>query len=71
MNELIKYYIGKDVIVWESPLSSYRGTATKIEENWLEVEDKHGNRQILNTDYISRIEEYPRNKNGRKKTVIA
>ncbi|MCR4781037.1 MAG: hypothetical protein K5876_08085 [Ruminiclostridium sp.] len=70
MNELVKNYIGKEVIVWAGTSSGVTGTATRIEENWLEVEDKDGNKQILNTDYISRIQEYPRNKNGRKKAVI-
>lgn len=70
MNELVKSYIGKEVIVWAGSSSGVTGTATKIEENWLEVEDKDGNKQILNTDYISRIQEYPRNKNGKKKAVI-
>ena len=60
----------KEVIVWAGTSSGVTGTATKIEENWLEVEDKDGNKQILNTDYISRIQEYPRNKNGKKKAVI-
>ena len=70
MNELVKSYIGKEVIVWAGTSSGVTGTATRIEENWLEVEDKDGNKQILNTDYISRIQEYPRNKNGKKKAVI-
>ena len=70
MNELVKSYIGKEVIVWAGGSSGVTGTATKIEENWLEVEDKDGNKQILNTDYISRIQEYPRNKNGKKKAVM-
>lgn len=69
MNELIRSYIGKEVIIWASSSSGVTGTLTKIEENWVELEDKYGT-QILNTDYISRIQEYPRNKNGRKKTVI-
>ncbi len=69
MNELIKSYIGKEVIIWAGSSSGVTGTITKIEENWVELEDKYGT-QILNTDYISRIQEYPRNKNGRKKTVI-
>ena len=71
MNELVKSYIGKEVIVWAGSSSGVTGTATKIEENWLEVEDKDGKKQILNTDYISRIQEYPRNKNGKKKAAIA
>lgn len=70
MNELVKGYIGKEVIVWAGSSSGVTGTITKIEDNWVEVEDKNGNKQILNTDYISRIQEYPRNKNGKKKAVI-
>lgn len=70
MNELVKSYIGKEVIIWAGSSSGVTGTMTKIEENWVEVEDKNGNTQILNTDYISRIQDYPRNKNGKKKTVI-
>ena len=70
MNELVKNYIGQEIIVCAGTSSGVTGTATRIEENWLEIEDKNGNKQILNTDYISRIQEYPRNKNGKKKAVI-
>ena len=69
MNELVKGYIGKEVIIWAGNSSGINGTITKIEENWIEIEDKYGT-QILNTDYISRIQEYPRNKNGKKKAVV-
>ena len=69
MNELVKGYIGKEVIIWAGNSSGINGTITKIEENWIEIEDKYGT-QILNTDYISRIQEYPRNKNGNKKAVV-
>ena len=70
MNELIKSYIGKEIIIWQGSSSGVTGTAVRIEDNWLETQDKDGNKQILNTDYISRIQEYPRGKNGRKKAVI-
>ncbi len=70
MNELVKSYIGKEVIVWAGTSSGVVGTAARIEENWLEIEDKDGNKQILNTDYISRIQEYPRGKNGKKKAFV-
>ena len=53
MNELVKSYIGKEVIVWAGTSSGVTGTATKIEENWLEVEDKDGNKhQITHGSYI-------------------
>ena len=64
MNELIKNYIGKEVIIYTASSSGVTGTVTKIE-------DKSGNKQIVNTDYISRIQEYPRNKKGKKKMVVA
>ncbi len=70
MNEMIKEYIGKEVIVTEGYSTGVVGIAVRIEENWLEIEDKQGNKQIINTDYISRIQEYPRNKNGKKKAVV-
>ena len=68
MNELIKNYIGKEVVIYVST-SGVSGTVTKIEDNWVEVENKNGQKQLLNTDYISRIQEYPRNKKGKKKLV--
>ncbi len=68
MNELIKNYIGKEVVIYVST-SGVSGTVTKIEDNWVEVEDKNGQKQLLNADYISRIQEYPRNKKGKKKLV--
>ncbi len=70
MNELIKNYIGKEVIVYTSSSSGVTGTVTKIEDNWVELEDKNGHKQIVNTDYVSRIQEYPRNKKGKKKLVV-
>ena len=68
MNELIKNYIGKEVVIYVST-SGVSGVVTKIEDNWVEVENKNGQKQLLNTDYISRIQEYPRNNKGKKKLV--
>ncbi|WP_296725026.1 hypothetical protein [Ruminococcus sp.] len=71
MNELIKNYIGKEVIIYTHSSSGVTGTVTRIEDNWIEVEDKYGNKEAVNSDYISRIKEYPRNKKGKKKMVVA
>ena len=70
MNEMIKEYIGKEVIVTDGYSTGVVGVVVRVEENWLELEEKNGNKQIVNTDYISRIKEYPRNKNGKKKAVV-
>lgn len=70
MNELIRNYINKEVILYTSSSAGVTGTVTRIEDNWIEVEDNKGNKQIVNIDYITRIQEYPRKKNGKKKAVI-
>ena len=61
MNELIKSFIGKNVLITGTS-SGVEGTITKIEDNWIEVEDKKGSKQLVNTDYVSCIKEYPRKK---------
>ena len=70
MNELVKEYVGKEIIAWTYSSSGVTGTVTRIEDNWIEIKDKDGNLQLLNIDHISRIQEYPKNKNGKKKVVI-
>lgn len=71
MSELINGYIGKDVIVWISNNSAgVVGVLKQIKDGWIEVEVKNGQTELLNVDYISRIQEHPVNKNGKKKTVI-
>ena len=42
---------------------------TNIGENGILIEEKD-NLQIINPDYIVRIREYPKNKKGKKKSVI-
>ncbi len=69
MNELIKGYIGKDVILSSGIPSiegTIKGTLKKIEDNWIEIETSSGS-QLVNLDYISHVREYPKNKKRRKK----
>ena len=61
MNELIKSFIGKNVLLYGYS-TGVEGTVTKVEENWIEVEYKKGKKQLVNMDYVSRIQEYPRKK---------
>lgn len=67
MNELIKEYIGIEVIVCTG-FSSVSGTLTKIENDWIEIQTGRGS-EIINLEYISRIKEYPRNKKGKKSSI--
>ena len=67
MNELIKTYIGKRVIIYTG-FSTVDGTLTKIEDGWAEIEKKNGN-ELINLEYISRIQEYPQKKKSKKEAV--
>ena len=68
MNELIKAYIGKEVII-STGFPSVDGTLVKVEDNWALLETKAGNKTV-NLEYISIVQEYPRKKNGKKKTMV-
>lgn len=73
MSELIKNYIGKECVIYIAGGSSnaVSGTISSCDNGWIEIKKENGQTEILQLDYISRIQEYPRGKNGKKKTVFA
>lgn len=68
MTELIKNYIGKECIVYAFE-SQITGTVKEVTDKAVLMECKDGT-QVINTDFIVRVREYPRDKNGKKKTII-
>ena len=60
MNELIKAYIGNDVII-STGFTSVDGTLVKVEDNWAQIETKSGMKTV-NLEYVSVVQEYPRKK---------
>lgn len=72
MTEIIKNYIGKECLIYTCTSSSQiAGVIKSCNEGWIEVENSNGQCDIINGEYITRIREYPRNKNGKKKSIIA
>lgn len=71
MEELAKQFIGKDCLIYTvtGESVSVKGTVTEVKDGWLVVEND-GNRQIVNLEYITRIQEWPRNAKGKKKSVL-
>lgn len=70
MTELIEKYIGKECIIYTCTSSSQiTGTIHCCKDGWLEIE-RNGEHDIVNCEYITRIREYPRNKKGKKKSII-
>ncbi len=72
MIELAKQFIGKDCIIYtmDSSLGSVNGVIKSVSVNGITVEVKDGTLEAINLDYVTRIREYPRNKNGKKKSVV-
>lgn len=71
MKELAQQFIGKECMVYTiaSDSSSVIGTIKEVTENGLLIE-KDGNLQAINLEYVTRIREWPRKKNGKKKEIV-
>lgn len=71
MNEVINKYIGKECLVYVSGVSAgtVEGTIISVDDNWVVIKSKDGE-ETVNLDYVVRVKEYPRNRNGKKKSVI-
>ena len=70
MSHIIEKFIGKDCLINLGSGSAADGVVKSVSDGWVELEGKDGNLQAVNVDYISRIREYPKNKNGKRKVVI-
>ena len=65
MTSVIEKFIGKDCYINLGSGGSADGVVKSVADGWLEIENKDGELQAVNVDYISRIREYPRNKKGK------
>lgn len=73
MEALAKQFINKDVIIYtvSSDDGSINGVLKAVDGGGLLIEDKAGQLQAINLEYITRIREYPLNKKGKKKAIVA
>lgn len=71
MKELAKRFIGKECLIYTvtSENNSVKGTITDVTDGGLIVEYK-GELQAINLEYITKIQDWPRNKKGKKKEVF-
>lgn len=71
MKELAKNFVGKDCIIYSvtSGSSAVKGKITEVTDEGILV-DCDGNLQALNLEYVVRIREWPKDKNGKKKTIF-
>ncbi len=69
MKELAKRFIDKECIVYSYDGTQYIGIIKEVLDSSVLLE-KDGKDEALNLDFIIRIREYPRKKNGNKKSVV-
>lgn len=70
MKELAKKFIDKECVISSFDGShQYEGVIKEVTDGAILVE-KEGKIEVLNLDFVIRIREYPRNKNGKKKAIV-
>ena len=69
MKELAKRFIEKECIIYSFDSHQLEGIIKEVTNGAVLVE-KGGNLEAINLDFIIRIREYPRNKKGKKKSVV-
>ena len=70
MKELAKRFIDKECVISSFDGNhQYEGVIKEVTDGAILIE-KNGKMEALNLDFVIRIREYPRNKNGKKKSVL-
>ena len=72
MNELAKRFIGQECIIYTitSNEGSVQGVIKEVTDSGMLIEKKAGELEIVNLEFVTRIREYPRKKNGKKQSVV-
>ena len=69
MIELAKEMVGKECLIYTFNGTQLSGNVTEIRENAILL-DNGRKKEIVNLDYVVRIREFPKNKKGKKKSVV-
>lgn len=69
MTELAKRFIGKECIIYSFNGNQYTGTVKEVSDGAIIVENG-GSEEAINLDFIVRLREHPKNKDGKKKSVV-
>ena len=69
MLELAKRFIDKECLIYTFNSNQIEGVIKEVSNGALLVEKK-GTLEAVNLDFVVRIREYPRNKDGKKKSIV-
>ena len=68
MKELVEKFIGKECLIYTYN-SQLTGTVLEVTDGAVLI-DNGKDTEAINMDYIVRVREYPKGKNGKKKSVV-
>ncbi len=69
MKELAKRFVDKECLIYSFNGSQLEGVIKEVADGAILVE-KGGTVEAINLDFVIRIREFPKNKNGKKKSVV-
>ncbi len=69
MIQLAKRFIDKECIIRTFNSTGFTGTIKEVSESAILIENK-STVEIINAEFIVSIQEYPRNKKGKKKALV-
>ena len=70
MVELAKKFIGKECLIYAFDSNhQFDGVIKEVTDGAILLE-KNGTLEAINLDFVIRIREYPRKKNGKKQSVV-
>lgn len=72
MKELAMQFIGEECLIYTitSSSGSIQGVIKEVDDGGMIIEKESGEREIINLDFVTRIRQYPKKKNGKKKSVV-
>lgn len=69
MIELAKRFIEKECLIYGFDGHQYTGVIKEVTEGAILIEN-NAQLEAVNLEFVTRIREYPKNKNGKKKSVV-
>ena len=68
MAAMVEEYIGKDCLVYTLN-SQVSGVIREVRDGWLRI-DNGKDCDVINLDFVIRVREYPKNKKGKRVSVV-
>ena len=69
MQELAKQMIGKECLIYTFNGAQLSGVIKEVSGNAIMIENGE-NTEVVNLDFVVRIREHPKKKNGKKKSIV-